>query len=102
MIPSQFATFRNSFILLEGSYLDAAAFVKAKINNSGVLALGMSLTYKLGIKSLILCVGYTQALRPGVKASFGLALDTQRLNEANPTGPAHKVRGLRIRIEIRH
>jgi len=56
------------------AYLDAAAFVKAKINNAGVLALG-----------------YTQALRPGVKASFGLALDTQRLNEASPTGPAHRV-----------
>jgi hypothetical protein len=36
--------------------------------------------------------GYTQALRPGVKASFGLALDTQRLNEISPTGPTHKVR----------
>jgi voltage-dependent anion channel protein 2 len=36
-------------------------------------------------------VGYTQALRPGVKASFGLALDTQRLNDASPLGPAHKV-----------
>jgi voltage-dependent anion channel protein 2 len=35
--------------------------------------------------------GYTQALRPGVKASFGLALDTQRLNDAGPSGPAHKV-----------
>ena len=35
--------------------------------------------------------GYTQALRPGVKASFGLALDTQRLNEVTPTGPAHKI-----------
>ncbi|KAG2090515.1 eukaryotic porin/Tom40 [Suillus cothurnatus] len=56
------------------AYLDSAAFVKAKINNSGVLALG-----------------YTQALRPGVKASFGLALDTQRLNEISPTGPTHKV-----------
>ncbi|KAI0322016.1 eukaryotic porin/Tom40 [Amylostereum chailletii] len=56
------------------AYLDPAAFVKAKINNSGVLALG-----------------YTQALRPGVKASFGLALDTQRLNETT-AGPApHKV-----------
>ncbi|CAL1712417.1 unnamed protein product [Somion occarium] len=55
-------------------YLDAAAFVKAKINNAGVLA-----------------VGYTQALRPGVKASFGVAIDTQRLNEVTPTGPAHKV-----------
>ncbi|KAH7914303.1 eukaryotic porin/Tom40 [Hygrophoropsis aurantiaca] len=56
------------------AYLDSAAFVKAKINNSGVLALG-----------------YTQALRPGVKASFGLALDTQRLNEISPSGPTHKV-----------
>ncbi|KAI0269796.1 eukaryotic porin/Tom40 [Gloeopeniophorella convolvens] len=56
------------------AYLDSAAFVKAKINNAGVLALG-----------------YTQSLRPGVKASFGLALDTQRLNEASPSGPAHKV-----------
>jgi voltage-dependent anion channel protein 2 len=56
------------------AYLDSAAFVKAKINNSGVLALG-----------------YTQALRPGVKASFGLALDTQRLNDAGHAGPAHKV-----------
>jgi len=34
--------------------------------------------------------GYTQSLRPGVKASFGLALDTQKLNAVNPTGPAHK------------
>jgi len=57
------------------AYLDSAAFVKAKINNAGVLALG-----------------YTQALRPGVKASFGLALDTQRLSDANPLAPpAHKV-----------
>ncbi|KDQ62625.1 hypothetical protein JAAARDRAFT_30539 [Jaapia argillacea MUCL 33604] len=56
------------------TYLDAAAFIKAKINNHGILALG-----------------YTQALRPGVKASFGLALDTQKLNEASPSGSAHKV-----------
>ncbi|KAJ7128214.1 eukaryotic porin/Tom40 [Mycena crocata] len=56
------------------TYLDSAAFVKAKINNSGVLALG-----------------YTQSLRPGLKASFGLAVDTQKLNEAAPTAPAHKV-----------
>jgi len=57
------------------AYLDSAAFVKAKINNAGILALG-----------------YTQALRPGVKASFGLALDTQKLNDVHtPTGPAHKV-----------
>ena len=36
-------------------------------------------------------VGYTQALRPGVKASFALALDTQKLNDSTLAGPAHKV-----------
>jgi len=56
------------------TYLDNAAFFKAKINNTGILALG-----------------YTQSLRPGVRASFGLALDTQRLNDVSPSGPAHKV-----------
>ncbi|KAF9450562.1 hypothetical protein P691DRAFT_810097 [Macrolepiota fuliginosa MF-IS2] len=56
------------------TYLDDSAFVKAKINNSGVLALG-----------------YSQQLRAGVRASFGLALDTQKLNDASPHGPAHKV-----------
>jgi voltage-dependent anion channel protein 2 len=56
------------------AYLDNAAFVKAKINNAGILGLG-----------------YTQSLRPGVKASFGLALDTARLNEVGAAGPAHKV-----------
>jgi len=55
-------------------YLDPAAFVKAKINNVGVIALG-----------------YTQALRPGVKLGLGLAIDTQKLNEVSPSGPAHKV-----------
>jgi len=40
---------------------------------------------------LISLPGYTQALRPGVKASFGLAIDTQKLNDVAPTGPAHKV-----------
>ncbi|KAE9394873.1 hypothetical protein BT96DRAFT_966875 [Gymnopus androsaceus JB14] len=55
-------------------YLDPAAFVKAKINNVGVIALG-----------------YTQALRPGVKLGLGLAVDTQKLNQASPSGPAHKV-----------
>ncbi|PAV17109.1 voltage-dependent ion-selective channel [Pyrrhoderma noxium] len=54
------------------TYLDSAAFVKAKINNTGVLSLG-----------------YTQSLRPGVKAQFGLALDTTKLN-GNDAG-AHKV-----------
>jgi len=56
------------------TYLDAAAFVKAKINNTGVLALG-----------------YTQSLRPGLKASFGVAIDTQKLNEVDPAGSGHKV-----------
>ena len=40
---------------------------------------------------VMLRLGYTQALRPGAKASFGLALDTQRLNDAGHAGPAHKV-----------
>ncbi|KDN52047.1 hypothetical protein K437DRAFT_272747 [Tilletiaria anomala UBC 951] len=59
------------------AYLDNAAFVKAKINNDGIL-----------------CLGYTQALRPGVKASLGLALDTKKLqgnDAAAPGGAAHKV-----------
>jgi len=55
------------------AYLDSAAFLKAKINNVGLLSLG-----------------YTQALRPGVKASFGLALDTQKLSGASGVS-AHKV-----------
>lgn len=42
----------------------------------------------------IFVLGYTQALRPGVKASFGVALDTQKLNEVSAAGTgvsAHKV-----------
>ncbi|KAI0036536.1 eukaryotic porin/Tom40 [Vararia minispora EC-137] len=57
------------------AYLDDAAFVKAKINNAGVLALG-----------------YTQSLRPGVRASLGLAIDTQRINSISPAGEVpHKL-----------
>ncbi|CAO1613121.1 unnamed protein product [Parajaminaea phylloscopi] len=56
------------------TYLDNAAFVKAKINNLGLL-----------------CLGYTQALRPGVKASLGLALDTAKLASAENAAVAHKV-----------
>lgn len=56
------------------TYLDNAAFIKTKINNSGVL-----------------CLGYTQALRPGVKAAFGLALDTTRINDPTAGQAAHKV-----------
>ena len=39
----------------------------------------------------ILCLGYTQALRPGVKASLGLALDTVKMADTGAT--AHKVGG---------
>jgi voltage-dependent anion channel protein 2 len=76
------------------SYLDSAAFVKAKINNAGILALGRHFSIAFdSVQPFMLRphIGYTQALRPGVKASFGLALDTQRLNEPIPSGPAHKV-----------
>lgn len=38
-----------------------------------------------------LLAGYTQGLRPGVKAQFGLAIDTQKLNDPTPVGPSHKV-----------
>lgn len=55
-------------------YLDPTAFVKAKINSAGLLVLG-----------------YTQALRPGVKASFGLALDTKTLSDPSAGAPGHKV-----------
>lgn len=56
------------------AYLDTAAFIKAKVNSAGLLVLG-----------------YTQTLRPGVKMSAGLALDTQKLNDPSLAGPAHKV-----------
>lgn len=50
-------------------YLDRDAFVKAKVNNAGVLGLG-----------------YTQALRKGVKVSIGGLFDTTKLDQ-----PAHKL-----------
>jgi len=56
------------------AYLDPSAFIKAKVNSAGTLVLG-----------------YTQSLRPGVKMSAGLALDTQKLNDHSLAGPAHKV-----------
>jgi voltage-dependent anion channel protein 2 len=67
--------------------------VKAKINNSGVVALGMCF-FSLVLLNCIYMrwIGYTQTLRPGVKASFGVALDTQKLNDPSPVGPSHKVR----------
>ncbi|KAL1712613.1 eukaryotic porin-domain-containing protein [Schizophyllum commune] len=49
------------------TYLDDAAFVKAKINHQGV------------------------AVRPGVKAAFDLALDTTKLSGAVDGSPLHKV-----------
>merc|ERR1712230_113560 len=55
-------------------YLDNTAFVKAKVNNAGILVLG-----------------YTQALRPGVKAGFGVAIDTQKLSDSSVGSPAHKL-----------
>jgi len=50
-------------------YLDRDAFVKAKVNNAGVLGLG-----------------YTQALRKGVKVSVAGLFDTTKLDQA-----AHKL-----------
>ncbi|KAF9153831.1 Mitochondrial porin [Mortierella sp. AD011] len=57
-------------------YLDRDAFVKAKVNNAGVLGLG-----------------YTQALRKGVKVSIGGLFDTTKLDQ-----PAHKL-GLSLVFE---
>ncbi|KAG0302700.1 Mitochondrial porin [Dissophora globulifera] len=50
-------------------YLDRDAFVKAKVNNAGVLGLG-----------------YTQAIRKGVKVSLAGLFDTTKLDQ-----PAHKL-----------
>jgi voltage-dependent anion channel protein 2 len=58
---------------------------------SSLLVGGLPAFWFYAIVYVIWRLGYTQALRPGVKASFGLALDTQRLNDASPSGPAHKV-----------
>ncbi|KAG0236343.1 voltage-dependent ion-selective channel [Mortierella sp. GBAus27b] len=57
-------------------YLDRNAFVKAKVNNAGVLGLG-----------------YTQSIRKGVKVSIGGLFDTTKLNQA-----AHKL-GLSVVFE---
>merc|ERR1711977_73904 len=55
------------------AYLDNTAF--AKVNNAGVLGLG-----------------YTQALRPGLKLSFGLAVDTKAFSSSEvAASAAHKV-----------
>ncbi|CAG7853064.1 Mitochondrial outer membrane protein porin [Serendipita indica DSM 11827] len=55
-------------------YLDKAAFVKAKIASTGALALS-----------------YTQTLRPGVKAAFGVAIDTHKLQDPTIGGSPHRV-----------
>jgi hypothetical protein len=56
------------------------------------LSVGISCVFdSFTVIHVVLRLGYTQALRPGVKASFGLALDTQRLNDVGQAGPAHKV-----------
>jgi len=56
--------------------LDAATFVKAKVNNQGIASLA-----------------YSQLLRPGVTFGIGASVDTQRLNES-----AHKV-GLNFQFD---
>jgi len=57
------------------TYLDNAAFVKAKMNSAGVLGLG-----------------YTQALRPGVTLALGVTVDTKTLGKASETAkPAHNM-----------
>ncbi|KAK4686929.1 voltage-dependent anion channel protein 2, partial [Tremellales sp. Uapishka_1] len=55
-------------------YLDNSSFYKIKLSNAGVFG-----------------AGFTQALRPGVKVSLGLALDTARLNDTTAGTSAHKV-----------
>lgn len=83
-------TIKRHFKLTLFSFLDKASFVKAKINNTGVIALGMTFVFTNGLMTNER-LGYTQQLRPGVKAAFALALDTQKLNEVQPAGPTHKV-----------
>jgi len=63
------------------TYLDNAAFIKAKMNSAGVLGLG-----------------YTQALRPGVQLGLGIMVDTKHLGKATePSKPAHNI-GLTLKF----
>jgi voltage-dependent anion channel protein 2 len=55
-------------------YLDQTAFVKAKIASTGILGLS-----------------YTQTLRPGVKAAFSVAIDTQKISDPTIGGSPHRV-----------
>lgn len=72
------STNNNSVNLEFGAkyFLDRDAFIKGKVDSNG----------RVGI-------GYTQALRPGVKISFGGSIDTSRLNEN-----AHRF-GISINLE---
>jgi voltage-dependent anion channel protein 2 len=82
--------------------LDKSASIKAKINNAGVIGLGEYFYCEMPVISLNNhnLLGYTQTLRPGIKASFALALDTQKLNDPAPMGPAHKVSSCSIACSI--
>jgi len=72
---SKSATNQVSIEVGAKTYLDNAAFVKAKMNSSGVLGLG-----------------YTQALRPGVTMALGIIIDTKHLGKsAEHTKPVHNV-----------
>lgn len=67
--------FHSARALADPSPLCRKPLAEAKVNNSGLITLG-----------------YTQALRPGVKASFGLQLDTVKLGQSGqsekPVTPA--------------
>lgn len=77
---AQLSSVRSRSYYLHGQVLRDVIRTEAKINNSGLLVLG-----------------YTQLLNPGVKASFGVAIDTQKLSQSGamdsekPAGAAHSV-----------
>lgn len=64
----------NLFLTNLTSFLDQSAFVKAKIASTGILGLS-----------------YTQTLRPGVKAAFSVAIDTQKISDPTIGGSPHRV-----------
>lgn len=63
-------------MLMRSSYLDAAAFVKAKVNSAGLVVLGELLVAIVLAFSLIRfplrMTGYTQALRSALKIPLRL------------------------------
>ncbi|KAJ9124584.1 hypothetical protein QFC24_003377 [Naganishia onofrii] len=67
---SKFMLKKNPDVKLKTSNATA----KLKINTAGILS-----------------ASYTQPFRPGIKATFGLALDTQKLHSASARIAAHKV-----------